>query len=474
MGLVHHDEHVVRVVEHVQLAVGGGQRLLELLDGGHHRAPAALPQGGLQVQGLGAVGRLTAAAGAAFLRLGTRAVHALRGRKAAALEGVGDLLVQLGAVGDHHDVGVGQARLAAYSGGQPQHGQGLARPLGVPDHAAPLLGPGLRQDAAHGRLDGAVLLVAGQLLDHPALLRLVDHEVAQDVQQRRRGQHPHDELRLALRLHAEPLADLVIGERSHRLPLEVGVLRRAHGGVGRGGSAVGDAEQVVVEQLGGARAVPLQPRLLVAAQLAHRLGLPYVHERRRLGLHHHQRDAVDEQRQVGLDNPLVVLGVAFLTTAPHPELGGDHELVELALGVLEVKEADVAGVLPAPGVDRQGQAEGQVLVDGLVAGHADGIDVLQLEDGPLCLLLGQPVVETQQGVPQPPLQQYLALAAALRRQRLPRCVGPSQPLQQDTGRLLGLAVLVEGGGGGQVLSPDRLVGKARLGHWNIQSKAINH
>ena len=82
-------------------------------------------------------------------------------------------------------------------------------------------------------------------------------------------------------------------------------------------------------------------------------------------------------------------------------------------------------------------------MDGLVAGHADGVDVLQLEDGPLRLLLGQPVVETQQGGPQPPLQQYLALPAALRRQRLPRRVGPPQPLQQGTGRLLGLAVLVE-------------------------------
>ena len=384
----------------------------------------------------------------AFLRLGTGAVHPLRRGEAAAFEGVRDLLVQLGAVGDHHDVGVGQARLATDFGGQPQHGQRLARPLGVPDHAAPLLGPGLRQDAAHGRLDRPVLLVAGQLLDHPALLRLVDHEVAQDVQQRGRGQHPHDELRLALRLHAEALPHLILGIGRHRLPLEVGVLRRAQGGVGRGGPAVGDAEQVVVEQLGGANAAPLRPGLLVAAQLPHRLGLPHVQQRRRLGLHHHQRDAVDEQQQVGLDYPLVVLGVALLAAPAHPELGGDDELVESALGVVEVEEADVAGVLPALGVDGQGQAEGQVLVDGLVAGHADGVDALQLEDGPLRLLLGQPVVETQQGGPQPPLQQYLALATALRRQRLPRRVGPPQPLQQDAGRLLGLAVLVERGGGG--------------------------
>ena len=51
------------------------------------------------------------------------------------------------------------------------------------------------------------------------------------------------------------------------------------------------------------------------------------------------------------------------------------------------------------GVNGQGQAEGQVLVDFLVAGNADLIDVLQLEDDPLRLLLGQPLVETQQGGP---------------------------------------------------------------------------
>ena len=157
------------------------------------------------------------------------------------------MLVQLGAVGDHHDVGVGQARLAADLGRQPQHGQ---RPLSVPDHAAALLGPALREDASHGRRHRAVLLVAGQLLDEPDQGRLVDHEVAQDVQQRRRGQQPHDELRLALGFDAEAFPHLVPGVRGDRLPLKVGVLGGAGGGVGRVGPAVGDAEQVVVEQLG--------------------------------------------------------------------------------------------------------------------------------------------------------------------------------------------------------------------------------
>ena len=59
---------------------------------------------------------------------------------------------------------------------------------------------------------------------------------------------------------------------------------------------------------------------------------------------------------------------------------------ETALGVVEVEEADGARC-PAPGARRpvQGHPEGQVLVNGLVPGHAHGIDVLQLEDDPVGL-----------------------------------------------------------------------------------------
>ena len=187
-------------------------------------------------------------------------------------------------------------------------------------------------------------------------------------------------------------------------------------GVGRGSPAVGHAQQVVVEELRGSPALPLWPRLLVAAQLAHRLGLPDVHEGRRLGLHHHQGDAVHEEDQVGDDQPLIVLRTVPLAAPANPELGGDHELVEAALGVVEVEEADDARVPPPGTVDGQGHPEGQVLVDRLVAGHAGGVDVLQLEDNPVRLGLGEPLVEAQEGSPQAILQQHLSLTAPLHRQ----------------------------------------------------------
>ena len=77
--------------------------------------------------------------------------------------------------------------------------------------------------------------------------------------------------------------------------------------------------------------------------------------------------------------------------------GGDHELVETALRMVEVEEADVARVPPPGPIDVQGHPEGQVLVNGLVAGHAHGVDVLQLEDDPVGLSHGEPLVEAQEG-----------------------------------------------------------------------------
>ena len=185
------------------------------------------------------------------------------------------------------------------------------------------------------------------------------------------------------------------------------------------------AHQVVVEQLGGAGASPLGPRLLVAAQLAHRQGLPLVGQGGRLGLHNHQWDAVDEEHQIGDDHSLVVVrifpfGLSLSRAAPpYPELGSDHELVEPTLAVVEVEETGGAGVGATGDVHGHIHSVGEVLVDGLVAGHAHGVHMLQIEDDPLGLLLGHPLVEPQQRRLQPPLEQRLSLPTALRRQRFP-------------------------------------------------------
>ena len=241
---------------------------------------------------------------------------------------------------------------------------------------------------------------------------------------------------------------LVVGVGQHRFPLEVGVLRRSEGGVGGGSPAVRHAEQVVVEQLRRSGPVPLRPGLLVAAKLPHCPVPPLILQRRRLGLHHYQWDAVNEQDQVRNNHGLVVLSAAPLVAATYAELGGDDELVEAALRVVEVEEADDAGVPALGRVHRQGHAVSQVLVDALVAGHARGVQVFQVEDDTVGLLLRHPLVQPQQCAPQPPFQQHLPLVAALRRQGLARHVRPAQPLQQHACRLLGVVVLVQLGGGG--------------------------
>ena len=209
-----------------------------------------------------------------------------------------------------------------------------------------------------------------------------------------------------------------------------------------------DAQQVVVEELGRPCSVPLRPRLLVAPELTHRLRFPHVQQRRRLRLHHHQRDAVDEEHKVGDDHPLVVIDAAPLVAPADAELRRDDELVEAALGAIEIEEAHDARLPPSPGVNDEGHAVGQVLVDPLVAGHAGSVDVLQLKDGALGLLIRHPLVEAEQRAPQPSSQQHLPLVAALRRQCLTMDVCPPQTLQQPTGRFLGVVVLVEFGGNG--------------------------
>ena len=60
--------------------------------------------------------------------------------------------------------------------------------------------------------------------------------------------------------------------------------------------------------------------------------------------------------------------------------------------MFEIEEADSTS-LPAPGaIHRQGHPVGQVFVDLLVAGHADGIDVLQIKNDPFRLCAVHPLV----------------------------------------------------------------------------------
>ena len=112
-----------------------------------------------------------------------------------------------------------------------------------------------------------------------------------------------------------------------------------------------------------------------------------------------------------------------------------------------------------------GHAVGEVLVDGLVARQAGGVEVLQVEDDALGLVLGHPCVEAHERGREASVEQHIPLVAALRRQRLAGHVGPAEALQQRARGVLGEIELVELSGGGHAWSSSsrRFSSTSRLG-----------
>ena len=291
-------------------AGGGVEHILELLDGRHDRVTVVRAE---------------------QIAKPPRAGRPLRFDHGGPLEGGRDLPVELRAVRDDDDGGVAEGGGAPQLDREPEHRQRLAGALRVPHHPSPLLRSAPLEDARYGLADGAILLVARQLLHQPPALVLEDDVVAQDVDQDRGIEQAGDEPRLPLGRGAEAALELALGEGLDRLPAGVGVLGRAQGAEGGIGAAVGDAQQVRVEEFGGAGALPLRPGLLVATQLLDRLVLPDLQQRRRLRLHDDEGDAVHEEHEVGLDDALVVLAGAAgaaLAAAAYPELRGDDVLVQ--------------------------------------------------------------------------------------------------------------------------------------------------
>ena len=199
--------------------------------------------------------------------------------------------------------------------------------------------------------------------------------------------------------------------------------------------------------------MPLRTGLLVAVQLLDCLLLPDLQQRRQLRLHDNEGDAVHEQHEVGLDDALIVLAGAqcsALAATTHPELRGHDVLVQshARLWMFEIEEAHGGRLLAATPVDGEGHAVRQVLVDSLIASQPSGINVLQIEDGPLRLVVGHPRIQTLESRREPTGQQHIPLIVTLLRQRLPRHIRPAKTLQQFPGRILGKFKLVELGDGG--------------------------
>ena len=215
------------------------------------------------------------------------------------------------------------------------HGQRLARALGVPDDARARLRRLAGAQALDDLAGGAVLLVAADDLDAPARIGVHEHRAgAQHVEQGRRREQPLDQLLLlALDAQRRRVGPVALGPDV--LPgIEVLVAGgdRAELGLLAAGA---DQQQVRVEEprlaLAQARLDGLGAAVAVAQELlegrVQRVGGVGVAD---LRLDHHQRDAVHEQDDVRDDAAL------------HAARRVDAELVDgvelVALGVREVDE----------------------------------------------------------------------------------------------------------------------------------------
>ena len=126
--------------------------------------------------------------------------------------------------------------------------------------------------------------------------------------------------------------------------------------------------------------------------------------------------------------------------------------------MVEVEEADGAGPLASRTVNREGHAVGQVLVDSLVASHAQGVDMFELEDDAVGLRPRHPLVEAEKGCLEPASSATPdARCRVLLPEALPRDVGPAETAwRQVEGGPFGVVVFVELGWGGHGSSLPRL------------------
>jgi hypothetical protein len=138
----------------------------EFLDGGEDDAAGGHLQLGLEV---GPVFRLLGSLPQQILAFG---------------EGGVELVIQVVAVGEHHQGRVGQGRMLDDFTGVEGHGEAFARPLGMPDYPRPLvaLDRGGADGGFYGFVDGVVLVVARHFFGEGFAVALEDGEVADQVE----------------------------------------------------------------------------------------------------------------------------------------------------------------------------------------------------------------------------------------------------------------------------------------------------
>ena len=103
--------------------------------------------------------------------------------------------------------------------------------------------------------------------------------------------------------------------------------------------------------------------------------------------------------------------------------------------MVEIKKSRDAHFPSAGTINGQRHPVSQVPVNCPVPRHARRVDVLELEDHPLGLRLGHPLVQAQQGSPQAAFQKDLSTAAPFRLPLFCSNVAPYGTTQQASFRL---------------------------------------
>ena len=324
--------------------------------------------------------------------------------EADALAGFGKLVLQLGAVGDEYHLPLRERRMPVHLPHHEHHGQGFAGALRVPDDAAALAGRLAFQQALHGQLDGAELLVTSDDLDDLALVVGGEQrEGADDVEQVVAVEHPGHEALLVVRAAAAVLQIVHRTRKRVRPAIEMLFVVRGDGAELRLLPAGGDDELIVVEKRRAAFALGAA-LLAVSQELVDGFGDRLLHLRR-FALDDDDRQPVQEQHDVRDD---VVLGAENA----HLELADGDEAVVVA--VLEVDEAHrwalLAGlaVLADAGVFQQQLKDVLIVLDQARAGEARG----ELLDDFLDLIVFQPRIDDLQLLPQHGQHDHLGEALA--------------------------------------------------------------
>ena len=338
-----------------------------------------------------------------------------------------ELVVEVVAVGEHHQGRVLHGRLADDAPGVEGHGQALARALGVPDHpdapvarltagrpacvstavAAPK--PGGAQGLGHGHPHSVELMVAGHLFDEPsAAVILEDNEIAHQIKESPLLEQPLDHhLQLRHRIGCQGLAsDGAPGLE----PLAPG----AHHPDPRLDAVGNDQDGIGGEQRRDLGLVGLQ---LLPGRPDGGLFVGGVFE-----LQHDQRQAVDEEHHVGPAGVLVL---------------HDRELVHrepvVVVGIVEVQDPGLRpgdGAVRSPVLHRYAVHHQPVQV-AVALDQVGALGTGQFAEGVLERLRWKVGIQPHQGIAQALLENHLAVIGALGRGTIRREVGAVLYLPAD-------------------------------------------